>query len=187
MPETKPKIDTVVTSVAWDGKPYSEGENQIGVTNDEAAFLYGLVMAIRPKSIAEIGTGVCRSLKAFHDAAMQLKSDLDFRCTIYTCDIANRPVEKATLEFPDVHAIHGNSRVLADKISIRPDLVFIDGDHSYDAAKADYDAMKGVCNSNCVFVFHDTILFGPLNALMRNLGGQVLPTPRGIGIIVGSG
>jgi predicted O-methyltransferase YrrM len=54
--------------------------------------------------------------------------------------------------------IRGFSTEVVDQVARRAqriDLLFIDGDHSYEGAKADWDAYKGFLRAGSVVVFHD--------------------------------
>lgn len=155
-----------------------------GLTEEEAAFLYGLAISLRPRIIAEIGTGCCRSLRAFDDARRWMEAKLDWNCSIYTCDIHPTPCREARHMFPEAHVVDGNARQMIAEMcdKHRVELMFIDGEHTYDAAMSDYKAMSAMTDS-CTFVFHDANLFPEIGDLVLELGGHILRTPRGIGIV----
>lgn len=122
-----------------------------GCTIEDYAFLFGLVATLRPYEIAEVGTNVgassitmCEAFKAF-----------DIDGCIHTCDVSKACADIAytnILEagFGDrVEIIHGDVTKLP---KIQYDLGFIDGDHSYEGTKKDFDYLKDKCK---YIIFHD--------------------------------
>jgi len=54
--------------------------------------------------------------------------------------------------------VRGFSTKMVKQIAIKTnhvDMLFIDGDHSYDGAKADWDSYKGFLKAGSIVVFHD--------------------------------
>lgn len=66
---------------------------------------------------------------------------------------------KNTESFADfLIPVRGFSTEVVDQISIKTnhvDMLFIDGDHSYDGVKADWDAYKRFLKAGSIVVFHD--------------------------------
>ncbi len=164
------------------GVPYL-CSGRISVTEEEAMLLYGIAVSLRPRVIAEVGTGHRRSLKSFCDARRWMLANLMFECEVYTCDIDADLAEAAQREFPKAHTICGDASVMVESMTDAPGLVFIDGLHTLNAARSDFDELSKVSVDGCVFLFHDSILFTEIGELVTELGGIIIPTPRGIGIV----
>ncbi len=167
------------------GKPALEGVDQTGVTEEEAAFLYGLAVAVRPRCIAEVGTGALRSFRALCKAAEYLICDLDMPCAVWTCDISSEPIMRARGFGIATKCVWGDARKLASQIHPAPELIFIDGKHTCDALEADTTALWPVAADGALFVYHDMSLpqFG-LQKFLEEAGGLLIPSPRGMGILV---
>jgi len=116
-------------------------------------------------------------------ASVWLKDVLDFSCAVWSCDISGWPILKAKEEFPDAHMVHGDSSALVKRITISPQLIFIDGDHSYQAVREDYDAFQMVATPDATYVFHDVLINEEVMRFVSELGGLILDTPRGIGMV----
>ena len=64
--------------------------------------------------------------------------------------------------FKNVHMIHGNSRYVSTRLQIEKILgnkklvlLYIDGDHTYEGVKADFEFYKDLVHKNGMIVFHD--------------------------------
>ncbi len=72
-------------------------------------------------------------------------------------------------------SIRGYSTQVVDEVRQkinRLDLLFIDGDHSYEGVKADWEAYKGFLHSGSVIIFHD---YGWAEGVRRVVHEDVLP------------
>ena len=63
--------------------------------------------------------------------------------------------------FPDINKEiecfdTSSSKVDVDIISKKPNLIFIDGEHTHDAVFLDFKFSLDVCNKNCTILFHDS-------------------------------
>lgn len=156
------------TGDAWLGDP--------SISEGEAGLLAALSKALCPKVIVEVGTGVCRGLFALSS----------FKgAKLYSCDIDNHRVESARKMLPDAIIVNGTSDELAKAVQESPNLIFIDGDHSYYWAHRDWVNMKGLVRGDCLCVFHDVNNINPgVCNLMRELGAFVLPTTFGMGFVM---
>jgi len=166
----------------YDNRPSLE-ENQGTVTEEDAAFLYGLALAVRPNLIAEVGTGWFRSLRAFTEAASWMDRHLGWPCEVWSCDIDQGICTNAEEEFPSAFIVNGDSAWLAEKLPTKADLLFIDGEHSYDAVNKDYDNLLPVMSERAVIVFHDTSVNEEVKKAAIRRGAMILPAPRGIGLL----
>lgn len=156
------------------------------VTEEEAEFLRGLAIALRPHCIAEIGAGLGRSLQAWCEAAVYLAEHLHWPCDVWACDRVRQMCRIAHLRCPTARVIEGDSHILAAIIAPAPGLIFIDGCHTQDAVMADLRAMQSVATDDAVYVFHDTRPdFPPLRDLAKDLGAITLDTAQGISILTG--
>lgn len=169
--------------VQYNSRPALE-ENQGTVTEEEAAFLYGLAIALRPRCIAEIGTGWMRSLRAFCEAKRWLWEHLNWNCRVFSCDIKPDIANRASRDYPDAHVLCCDRLLLAKEIHPAPELIFIDGDHKSRAVQRDYEAMDKVAEPGAVFVFHDSSLIPDVAEAAAELGACTLPTARGMGILI---
>jgi predicted O-methyltransferase YrrM len=170
----------MLSIVTANGKPCLQADTT-GVTEEDAAFLYGLTLLVRPQCIAEVGTGNRRSLRAFMEARVWLWMHLKWRCEVWTCDIRPDRVAAAMREFPDANAVCGDSTALAAAIVGPADLVFIDGLHTRDAVQADVRALEDVAKGG-VCVFHDTTFARQVEMEASRMGAVLLPGPRGMGV-----
>ena len=170
---------------AYHDRPCME-ENQGTITEEEAAFLYGLALTVRPRCIAEVGTGWRRSLRAFVQAADQLKAQFSWDCRVWSCDTDKGRYDAAREACGGANLVHGDSSALADIVQPAPELVFIDGDHTEKAIERDFFELRDIAAPGCVFVFHDTALVfnAAPAAFAKKIGAILLPTPRGMALLV---
>jgi len=115
-------------------------------------FLYGLVALLRPALIVEIGTNTGVSAIAM---ALAMKEN-DIKGNILTFDISSQYKEIAdkqikALDLTDYITTHLGNSTHVTKMNY--DLGFIDGDHTYDGVKKDFEILKHLCQ---YIIFHDT-------------------------------
>lgn len=175
-----------LTKTMYRNRPASE-ENQGTITEEEAAFLYGLAVALRPLAIAEIGTGWHRSLRALCDAQDYLARELDWKCIVYSCDTRLNAVEAAREKFPCAVVVHGDAEALADRMKFAPELVFIDGDHSRKAVHRDLLEMVECAAPGAVIVLHDCCILDDVKIVADEFGAMILDTPRGMAVLHAKG
>lgn len=162
-------------------KPSLE-ESQGPVTEEDAAFLYGLALLIRPRCIVEIGLGWNRSLRAFCDAAKWMKDNLVWDCQVWSCDVDQEALDRAKSICPDAHLVLGPAARVA-VLAPPAELVFIDAEHTHDAVLSDYAATKSASDAGCIFVFHDHRVNAGILEAVKELGATILPGPRGMAIL----
>jgi len=170
------------------GRPADTEINGSTVTEEEAAALYGIAIALRPQVIAEIGTGHGRSARAFDEAATYLNTVLGLRCHVWTCDTARR--QKAA-ELLHTTFVAGDCLDLVREISTQPELIFIDGTHTTEASRRDYDVMVAF-SPGATFIFHDANnekdnVANQISGVVSELNGIILRTPYGLGIVQSHG
>ena len=151
---------------------------------DEATayFLYSLVRLIQPDVVIEIGTAKGNSTISIGQA---LKDN--GRGKLYTMDpnehdIVNIAIKKSHLKKYINYIIDYSNNVIPKLNLTKADFVFIDGDHSYESVKKDFELVKNLIPKGGCVVFHDSIWFeGPRRVVKEiKLSGQyeviTLPT-----------
>ena len=139
-----------------------------GCTAEDYMFIYGLVCTLRPKLIAEVGTNKGASA-IIMSSAMEM---FDINGQIFTCDIRKEYYEIAIREIQKagysnkVNVLHGQVNKLPN---LMYDLAFIDGDHSYEGTKADFDYLKDKCK---YILFHDVYSCEGKQQLFNELEGE---------------
>ncbi len=135
---------------------------------DSSHVLYGLVRAMKPDVCVEIGSA--RGLSACHVA---LGLEENERGTLYAIDPHIRTgwndensVDTLAILRANLRSISVEHRVeIVQELSSRAadgwqqpiDILFIDGDHSYEGVKRDWDLFTPHVREFGVVVFHDTI------------------------------
>lgn len=151
------------------------------LTFHERVRLYKL--ADKSGSIAEIGSYIGASACCFGAAASTNKSTQIICIDTWNNDAmseGNRDTwaefQKNTASFSDfVKPVRGFSTDVVDevrKITPHLDLLFIDGDHSYDGVKADWEAYKDFLKPGSIVVFHD---YGWADGVKRVVHEDVMP------------
>ena len=64
-------------------------------------------------------------------------------------------VHRSTERFNNVTYITGNSHEVRNDISGKFDVIFIDGDHTYDGVKKDFELYSDLINKGGIICFHD--------------------------------
>lgn len=135
--------------------------------NDSAWLLYALVRSMKPEVCVEIGSAQGRSA-CFMGAALRANG----RGKLYAIDphmptnwndapaVVSLPTMQANLKSADVENYVEIVRETSDKAldawSRKIDLIFIDGDHSYDGVRSDWEKSLPHLHSRSIVVFHDT-------------------------------
>jgi predicted O-methyltransferase YrrM len=135
----------------------------------ELTRLAELAKAVRPRRVLEIGTGNGGTLYALAWASAPGASILSLDMTLYPTDcrflyetfVAERRV--AVWE-ADSHLDETRGRVAAHFHYEPLDLAFIDGDHTYDSVRRDYELYALLVRENGIVAFHD-IVTGPQDAV----------------------
>ena len=136
---------------------------------DSAELLYGLVRSIKPEVCVEIGSAIGKSASYI---GMALKEN--GRGMLYAID-PHEPTEWNDVNVPvdsfkeftgnisaigvreQVSIIRSHSDAAARNWSLPIDLIFIDGDHSYEGVKRDWELFVPHVKPSGIVIFHDTI------------------------------
>jgi predicted O-methyltransferase YrrM len=131
----------------------------------ELAPFVALVAKTRPRAVVEIGTargGLLYALcQAAHPEAVIVSVDLPqgaFGTAALTqgeADVFARPGQRVELVAGDSHRPETVARVR--ELAAPVDLLFIDGDHSYDAVRADYESYAPLVREGGLIAFHDIL------------------------------
>lgn len=124
-------------------------------------FLDFLVPERTPKRILEIGTGKAGSTYFL----TKVGGEGSLLVTIDTSPVAKQTVDLyARYPNQQIQALTGKSHdpAIVNKVEAilgeEPvDLLFIDGDHSYDGVKMDFEIYKKFCSEKSIVCFHDII------------------------------
>jgi predicted O-methyltransferase YrrM len=135
----------------------------------ELTRLAELARAERPLRVLEIGTGKGGTLYALAWASVPGANILSLDLTLYPAErrflyktfVAERHV--AVWE-ADSHLDETRDRVAAHFHHEPLDLIFIDGDHTYDSVRRDYELYAPLVRENGIVAFHD-IVTGPHDAV----------------------
>lgn len=141
---------------------------------DEAAYLYRLVASLSNPSCVEIGRLrggstflIAAALRGGSLLSIDLHVGLGEKGAAYDAEL-RRALEQIG-RAGQVELMVGDSRAF-DNASMQTDFLFIDGDHSYDGAKADFSHWIKTLKPGGHVVFHDDYLGKPgVFRLMREL------------------
>ncbi len=123
-------------------------------------------LASRKETILEIGSYIGASACCFGTAMKKYGFGRVFCIDTWNNDAmteGNRDTYteflKNTASFAQfIIPVRGFSTEVVEQITVKTnqvDLLFIDGDHSYEGVKADWDAYKGFLKGGSIVVFHD--------------------------------
>lgn len=131
---------------------------------DEITWLVNKVKEINPKNILEIGTERGGSLFLWN----RISDKSGKKISIDMCDDNTKKFRETTFKFvgdyDQIHFLNGNSRsdeiynkVLSILNGEKLDYLFIDGDHSYDGVKHDFEKYSPLVKDGGLIGFHDII------------------------------
>jgi predicted O-methyltransferase YrrM len=135
---------------------------------DELTSFTRMVRAMRPRAVLEIGTAqggvfwlLCR-LGAPNATLISLDLPPDERHS----GGEHRAIDLPSMKEPaqTVHVVHGNSHDAATLERVKQllagtplDLLFIDGDHTYDGVRQDYEMYRSLVRPGGLIAFHDIV------------------------------
>lgn len=129
---------------------------------DEACYIFSLIRKKKPKVIFEIGTymgGGTILIACAKDKSSRLYSiDLKVKHAEHYSD-ENIKKLICLVDKKNTYLIKGDSKeyIPAEKI----DFLFIDGDHSYEGVKADFEHYLSYLNNGADILFHDAVAARP--------------------------
>ena len=135
---------------------------------DSAFLLYGLARALKPRVAVEIGSArgksacfVGRALKENGGGKLyaidpHTRTDWNDVASVDTLQEIRRNVSALKLQ-NQVEIVRDMSADVARRWNLPIDMLFIDGDHSYEGVKRDWDLFSPFVTQFGVVVFHDTI------------------------------
>jgi predicted O-methyltransferase YrrM len=135
---------------------------------DGVYFLYGLVRVLRPEAVIEIGSARGKSTCAMALACSQNAKGKVYAIDPHTQNYWSDQRSESSYDFlldrlrtyhlePWCEVIRKTSReALANPPPIKADLVFIDGDHSYEGVKLDFELCRPLLSEHGLAVFHDS-------------------------------
>src|SRR6266511_3994770 len=138
----------------------------ISMAIDEAAYLFALARSLESPTIAEIG-------RSKGGSTLLLAVAGDEGSHVWSYDLHVKQTSGADSDDELVSALErydlagrvtlvvGDSRT-ADAPPRPCDLVLIDGDHSYEGARADYERWRSLTRSGGHMLFHDAVELGDL-------------------------
>lgn len=166
--EINPVVHKCLNDPAHVGKYGSGGSAE----PDTGRALYALVRLLEPKNVIELGSyvgasSICMAQALADNARSGLLHCVELEeahVTLTTDHLAEASLsEQARL-------YHGNSQDPAVVQSLpRSELIFIDGDHTYEGARKDFELYEALLSDEGVMVFHDTIKIMALQRLMMEI------------------
>lgn len=135
---------------------------------DSAWLLYGLVRSMKPKVCVEIGSArgksACFIGMALKDNGFGKLYAIDPHCKTAWNDfdsVDTYPIMKRNLQYlqieNQVYIIRDYSENVARWWNLPIDLLFIDGDHSYEGVKKDFELFHRFVSPFGLIIFHDTL------------------------------
>lgn len=172
-------LDDLLSKKGLTPGPGYEGYSQ--QIPEQVATLQALVREEKPKRILEIG------FNAGHSAEVFLSTDAEVH--LLSFDLGHVPAVNVGKAFIDARFPHRHTLIIGDStVSVpaftrlhpdaRFDLIFIDGGHQYEVAKADIDNCMKLADAHTIVVLDDTIFtksleqpytVGPTKAWLESL------------------
>jgi predicted O-methyltransferase YrrM len=147
---------------------YAGGPHKLGpVFPKEAQLLFSLASLLMPRRIVEIGVGFGGSEVAFAEACRQNRHG-----RVVAVDQNEAAIRRAQRILTShglgsyISYVLGDSRHATTcdcvaQLTGQIDLLFIDGDHSFDGTVGDFETYRDLVAPNGLIAFHDTGSFAP--------------------------
>jgi predicted O-methyltransferase YrrM len=135
---------------------------------DSSYLLYGLVKSAKPAVVVEIGSARGRSTCFIGTALKENGSGKLYAIDPHTPNLWNdedspdtyRTLSKNVEKFglgPYVEIMRATSEEIAPQWQLPIDILFIDGDHSYEGVKRDWEVFSQFVQPFGCVIFHDTL------------------------------
>src|SRR5208337_133885 len=146
---------------------YLETRDFCSGLGDSALLLYGLTRSLKPRVCVETGSArgksACYVGMALKDNGQgklyaidpHTKTDWNDWYSVDTLDAFNRNIRKAVVS-QYVELLRGTTADIAPGWNQEIDLLFIDGDHSYEGVRFDWETFSKYLTDFSITVFHDT-------------------------------
>lgn len=140
-------------------------------------FAIELVTLLKPKIIVDLGVDYGFSTFCLAYPQMGKVYGIDwFKGDMHTgyrdtYNIVHQLYEDLKKEYNinNIEFIKGNFNDVASNFNMEIDLIHIDGLHTYEAVKNDYQVWSKFCKEETVFLFHDVELFDDVNKFFSEL------------------
>lgn len=149
----------IITSVLNTGTPVAQEIPEI------TAFLtWYLERFGQPKCVMEIGTHMGGTAMIWCEIATEQVMSVDMPNGVFggvSYDVCEARNNSLVLRYPHFVGILGNSHdtltqtIVSKMLSGPLDILFLDGDHTYQGVKQDYEMYQGYVRSGGVILFHD--------------------------------
>lgn len=154
--KTAKKQEKPVAAVIMEMKKFTSfdlaGDDPNPMTVDEVNTLKELVRRLRPNIIVNIGAERGTSTLAMLE---EQPFAVIFSIDVAPCEVEFENVKKAGLDPKRVIRILGRSQDVGHAFPIKADMIWVDGDHSYEGVKGDIGAWTRRVRSGGVLAFHD--------------------------------
>jgi len=146
---------------------YLEVTDFVSGLGDSAWLLYGLTRSLKPNVCVEIGSArgksACYMGMALKDNGRgklyaidpHTKTDWNDWYGVDSLEAFNRNIRKAGVN-QYVELLRGTSAEIATGWAKKIDLLFIDGDHSYEGIRFDWETFSKFLTDFAITIFHDT-------------------------------
>ena len=148
-------------------KEIIDGSYKIGMTQErhEITELAKMLIDLKPHNVLEIGSKLGGTFNILCNVATGKKISVDLPGGIhggwmmkghpYMGDVFMDRNAFFNMRYPDVSMITGNSHETDTLDGEKVDFLFIDGDHTYEGVKQDYEDYKHFVNPGGWIAFHD--------------------------------
>jgi predicted O-methyltransferase YrrM len=142
-------------------------------TKNDLIFLYSVIYSKKPMRVLEIGRDVGTSTLAICGALTD-----NNKGHLYSVDIVNiLPDAVAEIVSEKLTILTMSSKYLLDTFDDRFDIIFIDGDHSYQMVKSDLQQSLELASNDAIILCHDADLIDvqlAINELCTRLPNTVV-------------
>jgi predicted O-methyltransferase YrrM len=134
--------------------------------------LYSVIRLGRPKNVIEVGTYNGASTVSMAQALRDNGDSGQLHCVEidqYNIDLTRHHLEEAGLaHLASLYQGSSQDPSLVDRLP-ESELIFIDGDHSYEGARHDYETFSKKLSPRGLMLYHDTIKIMALGRLMQEI------------------